>query len=175
MNALKSYKKRKIDEKAREILFEGMDGFIEHVDLLTLYVLYAEFGFDAEQLRHFFWAYGEHYEAFRDTFIQPGDETRFYVEEKRMDTVALKKYLLDIGFDYDAEWKDYFEERMTYKMSQSLKGRKSLLYLWNKQNRICPLCGEKITAEIQWNVREKVIDGNCVKYLVHDKCYKQNR
>ena len=76
---------------------------------------------------------------------------------------------------FDAEWKDYFEERMTYKMTQSLKGRKSLLYLWNKQNRVCPLCGEKITAEIQWNVREKVIDGNCVKYLVHDKCYKQNR
>jgi len=76
---------------------------------------------------------------------------------------------------FDAEWKDYFEERMTYKMTQSLKGRKSLLYLWNKQNRICPLCGEKITAEIQWNVREKIVDGKNVKYLVHDKCYKQNR
>ena len=24
-------------------------------------------------------------------------------------------------------------------------------------------------------VREKVVDGNCIKYLVHDKCYKQNR
>ena len=76
---------------------------------------------------------------------------------------------------FDVEWKDYFEERMTYKMTQSLKGRKSLLYLWNRQNRICPLCGEKITAEIQWNVREKIIDGNCIRYLVHDKCYKQNR
>ena len=103
MNALKSYKKRKVDEKAREILFDGMDGFIEHVDLLILYVLYAEFGFGAKRLRRFFWAIKEHYEAFRDTFIQPGDETRYYVEEKRMDTFALKKYLLDIGFDYDAE------------------------------------------------------------------------
>ena len=84
MNALKSYKKRKVDEKAREILFEGMDGFIEHVDLLILYVLYAEFGFGAKRLRRFFWAIKEHYEAFRDTFIQPGDETRYYVDEMRM-------------------------------------------------------------------------------------------
>lgn len=103
MNALKSYKKRKVDAKAREILFDGMDGFIEHVDLLILYVLYAEFGFGAKRLRRFFWAMKEHYEAFRDTFVQPGDETRYYVDEKRMDTYALKKYLLDIGFDYDAE------------------------------------------------------------------------
>ena len=71
--------------------------------------------------------------------------------------------------------KDYFEERGTYKMTLSLKGRKSLLYLWKKQNKICPLCGERITADIQWNVREKVVDGKSNKYLVHDKCYKQHR
>ncbi len=55
------------------------------------------------------------------------------------------------------------------------EGDTVITVMWNKQNRICPLCGEKITAEIQWNVREKVVDGNCIKYLVHDKCYKQNR
>ena len=103
MNALKSYNNRKVDAKARQILLDGMDGFIEHMDLLILYVLWAEFGFGAKRLRRFFWAIKKYYESFRDTFIQPGDETRFYVEEKRMDTFALKKYLLDIGFDYDAE------------------------------------------------------------------------
>lgn len=76
---------------------------------------------------------------------------------------------------FDAEWKEYFEERMTYKMLLSLKGRKSLLYMWNKQERKCPLCGQTITAETQWNVREQKENGQIVRYLVHDKCYKQNR
>lgn len=76
---------------------------------------------------------------------------------------------------FGVEWKDYFEGRMTYKMLLSLKGRKSLLYIWNKQERKCPLCEEKITAETQWNVREKSEDNRIVHYLVHDKCYKQNR
>ena len=76
---------------------------------------------------------------------------------------------------FDAEWKEYFEERMTYKMLLSLKGRKSLLYMWNKQERKCPLCGQPITAETQWNVREQKENGQIIRYLVHDKCYKQNR
>ena len=76
---------------------------------------------------------------------------------------------------FDIEWKSYFEERMTYKMLLSLKGRKSLLYMWNKQEHKCPLCNEKITAETQWNVREQRENGQIVRYLVHDKCYKQNR
>lgn len=76
---------------------------------------------------------------------------------------------------FDAEWKEYFKERMTYKMLLSLKGRKSLLYMWNKQERKCPLCGQPITAETQWNVWEQKENGQIVRYLVHDKCYKQNR
>lgn len=70
---------------------------------------------------------------------------------------------------FDREWKEYFEERMTYKMLMSLKGRKSLLYMWNKQERKCPICGQEITAETQWNVREKKVSGQTVRYLVHDK------
>lgn len=75
---------------------------------------------------------------------------------------------------FDIEWKSYFEERMTYKMLLSLKSRKSLLYMWNKQEHKCPLCNEKITADTQWNVREQKENGQIVRYLVHDKCYKQN-
>ena len=76
---------------------------------------------------------------------------------------------------FDIEWKSYFEERMTYKMLLSLKGRKSLLYMWNKQEHKCPLCNKKITADTQWNVREQRENGQIVRYLVHDKCYKENR
>lgn len=76
---------------------------------------------------------------------------------------------------FDTEWKEYFEERMTYKMLLSLKRRKSLVYIWNKQEKKCPLCDQPITAETQWNVREQKENGQTVRFLVHDKCYKQNR
>ena len=72
---------------------------------------------------------------------------------------------------FDVEWKEYFEERITYKMLLSLKGRKSLLYMWNRQGQKCPLCKQQITAETQWNVREQKENGQIVRYLVHDKCY----
>ena len=73
---------------------------------------------------------------------------------------------------FDREWKEYFEERMTYKMKLSLKGRKSLLYMWKQQNGNCPICGKPITDETQWNVRERNENGRTVHSLVHDKCYK---
>jgi RNA-directed DNA polymerase len=76
---------------------------------------------------------------------------------------------------FDEAWKDYLEERTTYKMLLSLKGRRSLLYIWNKQDHKCPLCGEEITADTQWNVREEFEDGKTVHYLVHDKCFKAHR
>ena len=76
---------------------------------------------------------------------------------------------------FDPDWKPYFEERMTYKMLLSLKGRSSLLYMWKKQNHRCPICGEVITTDTQWNVREKEESGKLIRLLVHDSCYRHNR
>lgn len=56
-----------------------------------------------KRLRHFFTVISEYYTAFRDRFIQPGDEYRFCSKEGRMHTFALKHRLKEIGFDYDAE------------------------------------------------------------------------
>ena len=47
--------------------------------------------------------------------------------------------------------------------------------MWNKQEHKCPLCNKKITADTQWNVREQRENGQIARYLVHDKCYKENR
>lgn len=102
MNALKKYKERQNQAKAREIVDENLDGFIEHMDLLILYVLHAEFGFGKERLTRFFCAISDYYRYFRDRFVKPGDENRFWAKEKRLDTFALKQYLLECGFDYDA-------------------------------------------------------------------------
>ena len=58
-------------------------------------------------------------------------------------------------------------------MLESLKGRKSLLYLWNKQNRICPLCGKEIDCTKAWNVNEISVGSSIVRQLVHNNCYKR--
>lgn len=101
MNALKKYKERQYRDKAREIVNENMDNFIEHMDLLILYALHKEFGFGAVRLERFFMCISDYYEAFRSRFIQPGDDNRFWQKDGRMDTYALKYYLKEAGFDYD--------------------------------------------------------------------------
>ena len=45
---------------------------------------------------------------------------------------------------FDADCRLYFNKRMKSKMLVTLKGRKALLYLWEKQGRKCPICGEPI-------------------------------
>ena len=76
---------------------------------------------------------------------------------------------------FDTDWHDYFEERETYKMTLSLKGRSSLLYMWRKQNKLCPICNKPIDSEAQWNVREQNTENGKSKLLVHDTCYKAIR
>lgn len=76
---------------------------------------------------------------------------------------------------FDPEYDKYFDQRETQKMLVTLKGRDSLLYLWKKQNRKCPLCGMPIDRILPWNVTEKVVNGKIQRSLVHDKCYKQFR
>lgn len=102
MNALKKYNERRQEAHARKIVNDNLDSFIEHMDLLTLYVLYAEFGFRDKRLHRFFDAIVEYYKYFRDRFIKPGDEYRFWSPDGRMDTFAIKSKLKEAGFDYDA-------------------------------------------------------------------------
>ena len=71
---------------------------------------------------------------------------------------------------YDPEWKEYFEKRETNKMFNSIKGRESLLYLWKKQKRVCPICGEPIDKEKSWSVSELSENGKSIKFLVHSSC-----
>lgn len=73
----------------------------------------------------------------------------------------------------DPEWKEYFEKRKTYKMLQSLNGRKSLLYMWERQNHVCPICGEPIDKEHSWGTHERIVNGKKMNFLVHDSCRRK--
>jgi len=52
---------------------------------------------------------------------------------------------------YDPAWEIYFEKRLGLKMAENLKGRRQLLYLWQEQNGICPVCNQKITKLTGWH------------------------
>jgi len=72
---------------------------------------------------------------------------------------------------FDYEWQQYFEERETDKMRNDLKGRKTLLRLWNQQQGLCPVCNEKMTVETGVKIHESKAGGKTVLTLVHPKCH----
>ena len=100
-----------------------------------------------------------------------------YLALKRLADVHYTEYKQIKGDanPFDPEYDLYFQKRETQLMLETLKGRKSLLYLWNKQGRTCPLCGKPIDRTKAWNVNEKVIDGKIVRELVHNTCYLRSK
>jgi RNA-directed DNA polymerase len=80
---------------------------------------------------------------------------------------------------YDPEWEYYFEERLRWKTKESLRGKRQTLQLWLEQQGKCPVCGQMLTEEEQWNthhIRPRVEGGedrldNLV--LLHLNCHRQ--
>lgn len=79
---------------------------------------------------------------------------------------------------FDPKFETYFEERSTSKMRDSLKGNKRYLSLWSNQGGICPICRQKITADMQWSlhhIARKVAGGNdnvSNLRLTHHHCHR---
>ena len=78
-----------------------MDRYIEHVELLFLYIMNVEFKHKPKDLYKFVEVFHEYLFHFRKRFVLDGDDTRLYGKEKRMDVFALREILKEIGFDYD--------------------------------------------------------------------------
>lgn len=80
---------------------------------------------------------------------------------------------------FDPQWEMYFEERASFRILQSLKGRKKLTNLWLAQERCCPLCHQLITLETKWHVHHIIrrVDGgtdeNANLVMVHPICHSQ--
>jgi RNA-directed DNA polymerase len=80
---------------------------------------------------------------------------------------------------YDPTWERYFEARLGVKMADTLKGRRSLLYLWREQDGICPVCKQSITQLTGWHNHHIVwrskggSDGAANRVLLHPNCHQQ--
>jgi RNA-directed DNA polymerase len=57
---------------------------------------------------------------------------------------------------FDPAWETYFEERHSFRMWDSLRGRRQIARLWLDQNELCPVCRQRITVETPWTVHHLV-------------------
>jgi RNA-directed DNA polymerase len=72
---------------------------------------------------------------------------------------------------FDPDWRQYLEKRRTTKMKMSLKGKRSLISMWERQKRNCVLCDQPITAETTWHTMEQQKNGRNHLCLAHENCY----
>lgn len=86
------------------------------------------------------------------------------------DTKIVRFPRIRIGANpFDSEDVLYFEERETEKMRISLRGRKSMLWLFNQQKALCPVCGERMTADTGCKMHTYP---DSFKALVHPTCHR---
>ena len=80
---------------------------------------------------------------------------------------------------YDPQWEVYFEERLGVKMTHQLRGRKQLLFLWQQQDGLCPVCHQKITRLTGWynhHIVWRAYGGSDTaenRVLLHPNCHRQ--
>jgi RNA-directed DNA polymerase len=80
---------------------------------------------------------------------------------------------------YHPAWEHYFEQRLQNKMSHRLQNKPRLLYLWQTQQGICPVCQEKLTEEVKWEQHHLLprVEGGADTLdnlvLLHPICHRQ--
>jgi RNA-directed DNA polymerase len=79
---------------------------------------------------------------------------------------------------FDPEWESYFEERLGFRMLDTLKGRMRLIRLWLNQERMCPVCRQMITKSRGWRLFhvDRMLDGgkdtNSNLVMLHPDCHQ---
>ena len=110
----------------------------------------------------------------------PDGNSILAVLRKATDTPIRRHRLIKLeATPLDPLWETYFEERMSLKMQNSLRGRKKLINLWLDQDRRCPICQQLITQESGWHVHHIIRrvdggkDGSTNLVMVHPNCHNQ--
>ncbi|WP_407484810.1 group II intron reverse transcriptase/maturase [Elizabethkingia miricola] len=106
------------------------------------------------------------------TWKENVDADKNYLSLKHLSNIKVSRNIKIHGGanPFDPSWKFYFDKRETFKMLQTLKGKTTLLKLWEKQKRTCPICGSKIDRELPWSTTKKIVKDKEVHQLVHDGC-----
>jgi RNA-directed DNA polymerase len=114
-------------------------------------------------------------------FVEKNGEIRALCLRNCID-VAIRRHVKVRGeaTPYDPRFESYFEARLSLKMENNLAGRRKLLYLWRRQQGLCPVCGEAITRLTRWHVHHLVrrVDGGSDSasnlWMLHPECHRQH-
>ena len=98
---MKAYGKNAQRRIVKKYVAEESDAFIEHCDLIYLWLLHELDGMGAVKLRRHFRGFVKMYDNFKHRYMQEDDINTL---GERCDTIVLKKRLAEIGFDYDKEY-----------------------------------------------------------------------
>jgi RNA-directed DNA polymerase len=110
---------------------------------------------------------------------RPWDNDRPYPTLVLMSDTKIKRHI-KIKQDanpYDPAWEMYFEERLTRKLKQDLRGTPRTL--WGRQQGLCPECNERLDLQRSWEVHHVVYRcrGGSDKHdnlvLLHPNCHRQ--
>jgi RNA-directed DNA polymerase len=80
---------------------------------------------------------------------------------------------------YDPQWEQYVEWRLGVKMASQLRGKRTLLYLWQEQDGLCPICCQPLSELTEWHAHHIVwrVHGGGDKaenrVLLHPNCHRQ--
>ena len=98
-----------------------------------------------------------------------------YLELTYLPTIHHENFVKvrNYAYPYDPADKSYYEWRETYRMKQTLKGRQSLINIWKRQNKVCPVCEERIDRERPWSITEQIVSGQKIRTLVHTSCKRK--
>ena len=80
---------------------------------------------------------------------------------------------------FDPAWEEYFDDRLRRRMLETLAGRRKLQWLLQRQEGLCPRCGQKITRQSGWHIHHRVwrayggTDKLTNLELLHPNCHRQ--
>jgi len=98
-----------------------------------------------------------------------------YIHVKNLTDIKIQRHI-KVKRDsnpYCPQWYEYFDKRETRQMLQHLNGRGTLLRLWKKQDKRCPVCGLPINRETSWHLYTRSLNSPVTKMLLHDFCRRK--
>jgi RNA-directed DNA polymerase len=131
-------------------------------------------------VRQYYTTRGNRHWVFHGSTVDASGKVRVHYLHQAADTPIRRHTKIKAAANpYDPAWEVYFEERLGVQMEANLRGRRRLLYLWQAQQGICPVCQQKITTLTGWHNHHLVqrslggSDHADNRVLLHPTCHRQ--
>jgi RNA-directed DNA polymerase len=127
----------------------------------------------------YFGRVGERNWVFVGTVIEDQQPKQVYLLSATKTSITRHVKIKGEANPFDPAWECYFEARLAREMTLTLRGRRSLLRLWQEQRGLCPLCQQPITSLTGWHSHHLTwrsrggSDALENRVLLHPTCHQQ--